>query len=184
MGLMGHIRAALRCARGTAAVEAALIFPILVSTLLGMVELAQFVEANRKAVSAAQSVADLVAQYKTHDDTSIAGVRQAANLILDPLRSASGNADIIIASIGYDDDGSSTMLWQHNPDGSLNITLDPTVADGLGSPGESVIMVRLSYTYDSLFDFIFDTKPLQEEAFARPRLARRIALNGDADHQS
>jgi hypothetical protein len=76
------------------------------------------------------------------------------------------------------------MLWQSNPDGSLAITMDPAVADGLGSPGESVIMVRLSYTYESLFDFIFDTKSLQEEAFARPRLARRIALNGDADHQS
>lgn len=177
---MGLIHALFRCRKGAAAIEAALLLPVLISMILGMVELTRYIEATRKAMSAAQTVADLVAQDSSHSDATLGEARTAASLVMDPLSTTADTFSMTIASIGFDANGASELLWQDPYDGTN--TVDPAVADGLGDPNESVIVVRLTYTYTSPFDFVIDQRTLSESAFARPRIARRIALNGQTDH--
>lgn len=177
---MGLIRALLGCRRGTAAVEAALLLPILVSTLLGMVEMTAYVEATRKAVSATQTVADLVAQDSSHTDATIQDIRNAATMVMYPLSAPTGLFDMTIASVGFDSSGDPELLWADNP--ATTPSVNVARAAGLGSANESVIMVTLTYTYDSLFGFLFESRTMREEAFARPRISRRIALNGLTEH--
>ncbi|WP_176793668.1 TadE/TadG family type IV pilus assembly protein [Rhodospira trueperi] len=172
-----------RCKRGTAAIEAALILPILLTMMLGMVELTTYVEATRKAVSAAQTVADLVAQESATTDNDLDVIRLAAESILAPLDTKNGKLKIAIASIGFDDDdGSTFVLWDDKDAGAPPVV--PSDADGLGSPGESVVMVSMSFQYDSPFGFMLTSSTLEESAFSRPRITRRIALNGKTDHNS
>jgi len=181
MGLIrGLIGALIRCRRGTAGVEAALLLPILISMLLGLVELSKYIEASRKAMSAAQTVADLVGQDASHTNATIAETRVAAALIMAPLTTTDGSFNMTIASVGFDANGDPDLLWQDPYVGIA--TVDANRAAGLGDAGESVIMVTLSYTYTSPFDFLFDQRTLSEAAFARPRIARRVALNGLTDH--
>jgi len=178
---MGLIHRILRCRRGTAAIEAALVFPVLVILLLGMVELTEYVEGNRKVMSAAQTVADLVTQDASHDDASMLDIRTAATKIMDPLNTDANNLTLVIASIGFDDGGNLRILWEYRS-GSGSLTIDPAVADGLSDANESVIVVALRFAYDSPFDFLIGNRTLNEMAMARPRIARRIALNGSTDH--
>jgi len=178
MGLTGIFA---QCRKGTVSVEAALVLPILISILLGMVEISNYIELSRKAMSAAQTVADLVAQEPSHTDATLAQIRDAAALILNPFPVDANSLSVTIASIGFDDSGDVDPLWQDPYDGS--IVGDPNDAVGLGDPTESVIMVTLSYVYDSPFNFLFtDKRTLNETAFARPRIARRTALNDKTDH--
>lgn len=163
--------------------EAALILPILLTMMLGMVELTTYVEATRKVVSAAQTVADLVAQETATTDSDLDVIRLAAQSILAPLDTQSGKLKITIASVGFDDDdGSTFVLWDDEDAGAPAVV--PSDANGLGSPGESVVAVSISYQYDSPFGFMLTSNTLEENAFARPRITRRIALNGRTDHNS
>lgn len=180
---MGLIRCILRCRRGASTVEAALIIPVLVALLLGMVEITNYLEATRKATSAAQTVADLVAQEATHDDESILDIRAAATLIMQPLTAGNDSMTLAIASVGFDPGENLRVLWQHNT-GGMAPTIDPSIAEGLSDAHESVIVVILQFDYRSPFDFLFTSNLLNETAMARPRIARRIALNGSTDHQS
>jgi len=180
---MARVLALLRCKRGTAAMEAALILPILITMMLGMVELTTYVEATRKAVSAAQTVADLVAQESATTDSNLDVIRLAAHSILAPLDTEDGKLLISIASIGFDDDdGSTFVLWEDQDPGATAILASD--ADELGSPGESVIAVTMTYEYESPFGFMLTTSTVEERSFARPRITRRIALNGKTDHNS
>jgi Flp pilus assembly protein TadG len=180
---MARIHALLGCKRGTAAMEAALILPVLITMMLGMVELTTYVEATRKAVSAAQTMADLVAQESATTDSDLDVIRMAAHSILAPLDTQGGKLKIAIASVGFDDDDGSTFILWDDEDPGAPIVL-PSDADGLGSPGESVVVVSMSFQYDSPFGFMITTSTMEESAFARPRITRRIALNGRTDHNS
>jgi Flp pilus assembly protein TadG len=177
---MGLIRRLFACRKGTAGIEAALVLPILISMILGLVEMTRYIEASRKAMSAAQTVADLVAQDASHTTTSINEVRVAASLIMAPLTTTDGSFNLTISSVGFDSNGDPELLWQDPYAGVA--TVDPAQATGLGDPNESVIAVNLTYTYQSPFDFFIDQRTLSESAYARPRITRRVALNGQTDH--
>ena len=179
---MELMRSVLRCRKGTAGVEAALLLPVLITMLLGLVEMSKYIEAAQRAMSAAQSVADLVTQDVTHTDASLAEIRTAARLVMAPLPTGNADLSIMIVSVGFDDqDGTPFVLWQDPYAGT--VTADPNRATDLGDPGESVIMVTMTYNYDSPFGFLFEGRTLTEEAFSRPRITSRIALNGKTDHE-
>ena len=177
---MDMIRKLLRCRRGVAAVEAALSIPILITMFVGMVELTAYIEAHRKALTAAQTVADLVAQESSISDATLADIRLAADAIMNPL--ATDTVSVTIASVGFDEQGDSDLLWEDKEAGGSSVSI--TDADGLGSPNESVIVVKMSYEYNSPFGFMFESESFENDAFARPRITRRIALNGQVDHTS
>lgn len=175
---MSALRQLFRCRRGVAAVEAALILPVLITMFLGMVELTAYIEATRKAMSATQTMADLVAQETALTTSDMADIRAAADLIMDPLTPTGDRGKIIIASIGFrESDDAPVVLWK--VDGGAGETVDHTKAAGLGSTLDSVIMVRLEYSYQSPFGFFFNTRNMVEEAFARPRISRLIEYDGD-----
>lgn len=170
-------RLLMRCRRGTAAVEAAFIMPVLILALLGMVELSAFLEANRKAMSAAQTVADLVSQEKRLGTSDMADIRAAADVIMNPLSPTGAEGSLLIASVGFrESDGAPRLLWLD--DGGSGISVDPTLADDLGVGGESIILVQLNYNYSSPFGFMFQSETLLERSFVRPRLSRLIEYNG------
>lgn len=174
---MTSLRKLIECRRGVAAVEAALILPVLITMFLGMVELSSYLEATRKAMSATQTMADLVSQETTLDTNDMADIRAAADLIMDPLTPTGAKGTIIITSIGFrESDDAPVVLWAD--DGGAGESVDHTKAAGLGSTLDSVIMVRLEYSYDSPFGFLFTTQNMVEEAFARPRISRLIEYNG------
>lgn len=174
---MGLIRRLLRDRRGTAGIEAGLVIPFMLLILFGMIELDQLVSADHKAVSAAQSLADLVAQETMHTTRSLEDIEALSATILEPLDYT--GLSITIASVGLETGtGAPRLLWQF-PVGSDPL---PVVdAQGLGDPGESVVMVRLAFHHRPRFEMMLGEHDIAETAFARPRLTRRIALNGELE---
>lgn len=163
--------------RGVAAVEFALALPVMITALLGTVEIANLVKSYGKAVSAAQTVADLSAQAPSLSTAQMDAIRTAAQRVLDPLPSGTGNLGLDVVSVGFDAAGTPSQLWRYQW-GAVSGAPSLAGARGLGGAGESVIMVRLSYVCVPVLHHIVPSKTFTEMSYTRPRLVRRIAFNG------
>ncbi len=150
-----------------AAVEAAMIFPIMTLMLLGVYDLGSAILANQKTIRASQVVADLVARGNMITDSDLNEAIEAGRLAFEPLNNTSYGVDIV--SIRFDDDGESEIVWRE----TLNMTpvADPlTRVEALEDSNEGVVMVSVNYDYVPLFaKFAVNSFAMQEVAFSRGR---------------
>ncbi len=169
------IKRLIKNCRGTAAMEFALIAPLLVSLWIGTIELSNVHIVGSKVAVAAQAAADLVAQreFVTADD--LADIIAAVNAILAPY--PIGNIGYDIASIETDLDGNLSVGWRITQ-GSLQAGGGgiPAEAQNLVSTNDSVIVANVAYLHRPALDLLFGDLTLDEAAYARPRRVRKIPL--------
>lgn len=191
---------------GASLVEFAFMMPILVLVLFMTISLSHMMMIDRKVTMTAQAAADLVAQRQEVDIDDIQDLLTAANLMMQPFAT---DFDISVAHIPFDDDTgvpdmTSGAAWRamiNTPTGldiripddeaenaaAGNTVTSPTGAltGALGGAGDSLIMLRMNYRYQSLwlsdFSLLGVTIPGQitfsKETYARPRLIRQIAAD-------
>jgi Flp pilus assembly protein TadG len=162
--------------RGLAVIEFAFLMPVMLLALLGTVEISNLVNSYSKTVSASQTVADLTGQSATLTTADMTGIVAAAQRVLDPLVSDATTLGVEVVSVGFDADNKPTQLWRYAWGNAQASSL--TGAQGLGVAGESVVMVTLTYTCVPLIHDIVPQKTFREVSYSRPRLVRKIALNG------
>ncbi len=155
-----------------AAVEAAMIFPVMLTMLLGIYDLGFGILANQKAVRASQVVADLVTRENVASDADIDEAVDAGRLAFQPMDTSSYGVDIV--SIRFDEDANGEILWRE----TVNMT---AVGDALGAvdalaeADEGVVMVSINYVYEPLFaGFIISEMTMEEVAFSRGRSSPAI----------
>jgi Flp pilus assembly protein TadG len=163
--------------RGIAAVEFALIAPVMVATLLGMIEANNIITSYSKSVSAAQTVSDLVSQSNTLTTTQVDSIVVGAQRVLDPLVSSITTLSVDVSSIAYDASGNPYQAWTYHW-GKTSTPPAPTLAKGLGAANESVIVAALSYICTPLIAEIVPKATFNQVAITRPRTTRKIAYNG------
>ncbi|RAU21141.1 pilus assembly protein [Paramagnetospirillum kuznetsovii] len=161
---------------GLAAIEFAVVMPMMLIALLGTVEISNLVNSYSKTVSASQTVADLTSQSQSLTTTDLNSIVIAAQRVLDPLISDATTLGIDVVSIGFDAGNHPVQLW-HYAWGMTQATA-LSGAQGLGVAGESVVMVTLSYKCVPLIHDIVPQKVFKEVSYSRPRLVRKIAYNG------
>lgn len=160
--------------RGVAAVEFALMLPILVILLIAIVEVSNLHLAGRKVTVAAQSAADLAAQEPFVTAGKLADIIASVNAVMAPF--AVGGMGYEIASVEADFDGNVSVGWRITQ-GSLQGAGGATQkARELVSTNDSVIAVTVTYVYRPALDFLFGDLDIVEEAFSRPRRVRVIPL--------
>lgn len=171
--MMHIIQKCLRCAKGAAVTEFVLIAPMMALLFTGAVEATHLLRLDRKLQNAAYATADLVTQKPTVSNDRMADILVAADLVIQPF--VTDGLAIGVASVVFDpDDGSASVDWSESQRGG---TVPNAVqqANGMGSPGDSVVIVRATYQYVPLFgELVFGTIPLEEKAFARPRRSASI----------
>ena len=172
-----RLRSLARDKGGLAALEFALVLPLMLTAMLGTVEISNLVNSYGKAVSASQTVADLTSQSSSLTTAQVNSIVVAAQRVLDPLASDTTNLGIDIVSVGFDAANKPIKLWQFSW-GKSAPSIALTGAQGLGVAGESVILVSLSYTCIPLIHQIVPQITFNEVSYSRPRLVRKIALNG------
>ncbi len=152
---------------GLAAIEAALIFPIMLVLLVGVFDAGNAILANQKTIRASQVVADLVARNNIVNSADILEAVEAGKLAFEPLDSSSYGVDIV--SIRFDENANGQIVWRE----TVNMT---PVADPLASvtaleqPDEGVVMVSVVYNYEPLFaGFVMSAFGMQETAYSRGR---------------
>jgi len=162
----------LRKNDAVAAVESALIFPIMLVMLLGTYDTGFGILAAQKTIRATQVTADLIARYRSVTDGNVDEAIQAGMLALTPNDVSSFGVDI--QSLEFDDDGAVVSLWCE----TRNMNRNSVAVSSLGplaAPGEGVVVVTVRYDYEPTFSgFLFDTISLQEVSFVRGRLTSSV----------
>ena len=185
------LRSIVRQNRGTAAIEFALVAPIMVIIMIGMYEGAQIERVDMMLSNSAAAVADLVAQQVDGvtggTSGSLGNFCSAAKRMMTvfPTNGTAGNANaysLAIASVTNYTSGGVKVDWES--DGSCSVTAtalgsaaktmvtSPTnLIPNAGSPyGDSVIVVHATYIYYSVIQYILPGLfTLTQDAYARPR---------------
>lgn len=160
---------------GLAAVEFALIAPVLVVLFLGSVTLSNALIAREKVASVASSAADLVAQSTQISNSGMSDIFAALNALIFPY--STSNAKIVIASIVSDGNGGAKVAWsdaQNTAPYSVGQTV--TVPNGLITPSGSVILAKIDYDYQSLVSGVVGNAFAMSDTFyARPRKTAQVS---------
>jgi Flp pilus assembly protein TadG len=164
--------------RGAAAVEFALIAPILVLIYMALVELCEAMLAERKVEHAASAVGDLVAQGTATSQAAIGQYYDAAGLIVGPF--STNPLQMRVSSVKTDASGNATVDWGNATSNSTALCkgTSVTLPKNLIGPNQSVIMSEAIYTYSSplnyfiknalTFDQVFYLAPRQSTSVTCP----------------
>lgn len=176
----------LRADKGVAAVEFALILPVMLLVYLGTLEASTLITMDRKVQSVAGAVGDLVARA---DETI------SASQLQDYFRAASGimtpysPTDVlqVVTAVDVAADGTTTVVWTRQYlNGVYSATTPHTVGDEYPLPAEMVaisldrmvIAAEASYSYTPLLGIIINQPiDLYRSSFFVPRFGEDITLN-------
>ena len=170
------IKAWWRDESGLAAAEAAMIFPILLTLLLGTFDLGNAILANQKSIRASQIVADLVTRRSTVDDVDVNEAIEAGRLALHPFDVEGFGVDVI--SIRFDDEAAAEIVWRETQNMSPYSNALSDVA-ALAEANSGVVMVVVNYRYKPAFgDFVTGDIEMAERAFTRGRRSAVVCRDG------
>ncbi|MGF1649967.1 MAG: TadE/TadG family type IV pilus assembly protein [Hyphomicrobiaceae bacterium] len=173
-----------------AAIEFAMVLPILFVMFVGTIELSQAITADRRVTQIASSTADLVARTKTIKRCEIDGIMQIVNHIIKPYSPADLQATIASVVADPNNAAQTTVAWSYHHNGGYGSNLSPgntyTLPEGVVAAGDSVIVASVRYTYNPtstpvMFShFITAAIPLTETFFLKPRLSSTVEISNDA----
>lgn len=173
--------------RGVAAVEMALIAPILMVMLLGMSELALRMRAQYKAAQTATTVADMIARYQAVTASDVKGLLDASSKIIGSSDFATKGVVILSSASKSTATANPKVAWRCKGGGSFSATSKIGNVGSLATlPGDlaldaddNVIIAEVFYNYEPGINFIFNTHSvLYNVSTFRPRLGALTTAPG------
>lgn len=150
-----------------AAVEAAMIFPIMLTLFMGVYDAGFAILANQKAIRSSQVVADLITRQNIVNATDVDEAIEAGRLAFEPLDSSSYGVDIV--SFRFDESANKEIVWRQT-ENMTPVSNPLTRVDPLAIEDEGAVMVVVEYRFEPFFSgFVFNAIDMQEVAFGRGR---------------
>jgi Flp pilus assembly protein TadG len=163
--------------RGVSAVEFALILPVLMIFYFGMAELTEAMMAQRRLSHLTASIGDVVARDQKFTDARRDDVFSVGNVLMAPFPTAT--LRMCIVSIASDAAGKDVVVWSEKSNAPANCPAANAIVDippSVLPAGQSVIMSKASYDYDSVFKLIIpQTMTFRRTFYLRPRLSDQVA---------
>ncbi len=153
-----------------AAVEFALVLPVMLTMLVGGAELANAMTADKKVSQAAATAADLVAQDNEIRNAEMNDIMDALRAIMFPFTDQ--GLTIRITSVQADAQGRLTVAWSDARGiapraAGAAVTLPQTQ---MVQPGGSVIWAEVTYQFqDEDGMFLTDGVTMEDQFYLRPR---------------
>jgi Flp pilus assembly protein TadG len=192
--MLRRLRTFARGASGMAAVEFALIAPIMMVLFFGLVELCNALNAHQKVTSVASTAADLTGQAKSVTAADLDDIFAASSAIMTPF--SASDVSIVITSIGGSGQRNvGKVLWSvtnghgvaHNVGDTIDIgnpaALDDSdigllPADCADGTQCSLILAEVSYTYRSSYaKIITGDLPMTDTFYTKPRRVIAVACD-------
>jgi Flp pilus assembly protein TadG len=172
--LGGRMRAFGAATSGVAAVEFAMILPVLLTMYLGMVEVTKGVTTNRKVTLLSRTVADLTAQAAELSDTARNNIFDASSYVLQPGDPA--GAKMLMVSVYVDSTGKAAICWAEQR-GGMTIPTDVAALNlpsGLLIKSTSLIVGKAELPYNPAAKLINASYTLTETSYMRPRISTQV----------
>jgi Flp pilus assembly pilin Flp len=173
--------------RGVAAIETALIMPIMLIMYIGMIDLTSLVSMNRKLTQAASTLADVITQSKdTIDESNVSDIFNAVDLIM-----IEGAADVAldITVEGYRKVGGvATKQWSKSR-GVCTAAVDTTKMLLLMDANNDIIVAKVCTEFFPFAGNVLghvilgaDSIKMNEVITERPRLSDQLSCYKSATH--
>lgn len=161
--------------RGVSAVEFAMLLPLMLSLYLGAVEISQGIGADRKVTLTARTVADLVSQVSSINNSDMTNSLNAATAVMAPFSSA--NLKVTVTSVSIDAQGKATVAWSDTKNGSARAKGSTvTLPAALNVPNSSLIWSEVQYSYTPVVGHVVTgTLTLKDQIYMRPRVSDAVA---------
>jgi TadE-like protein len=156
--------------RGVAAIEMAIIFPVMIILYIGLVDVTNLLMVNRRVTLTTSTLADLVTQADSTITTAdIDGVFESARAIFEPMPVDGISLNLWAFRM---QDGSPTLQWTYT--NGVTCGAAPEGGDDMESlmeDGNDIIVGRVCYNQEAILGSLFsvDTLELEDELMLRPR---------------
>jgi Flp pilus assembly protein TadG len=173
--ILRRVRRFVRDPRGVAAIEFAMLLPMMVALYLGTVEVSQGVSIDRKVTLTTRTVVDLVTQSASINNASMTNILDSSAKILSPY--PTGNLRVTVSAVTIAADGKATIAWSDTRNGTAHpvgqqVTL-PSPA--LAVPNTTLIWSEVAYPYTPQIGYVITgTVNLSDQIYMRPRLSDTV----------
>lgn len=182
---MQRIRRFFRSESGIAAVEFALIAPVMMLLFLGGVEMARYILIHQKIDRAANTIADNIAQMEAVTTGDLNILFAAANDLVRPYDMQT-NGEIIISSVTKTGTNNPLVVWQYRSNtvpsktshiGAVNGTA--TLPNGFTmQANDDLIVAEVFYDFTPMVgETVMEGGGIYKVAYFRPRLGALDTLN-------
>jgi len=159
---------------GIAALEFALLLPVMLLLYFGAVELSEALTLNRKVAHVSSSLGDLVTQSKTITASEMSSILDAAAAIMTPYSETP--LKMKVTGVTIDANGKATVAWSYaRNDTKLTKGATVTVPPTVKQPSSFIVMTEVHYPYTPTIGYVMTgTFDLNDEFYMRPRLSPAI----------
>ena len=163
---------------GAAAVEFAMLLPLMVTLYLGGVEVSQAVAIDRKVTLIARSLGDLVAQATNVTNAEMSNILTASAAIVVPYQDTKLN--ITVSSVKIDAAGVAKIAWSDTKGGTARaVGSTVTLPAALNTASTTLIWAEAQYAYTPTIGYVITgTMNLRDQIYMRPRLSDCVTRDG------
>ncbi len=175
---MGLMRSFAKDSRGVAAIEFALIAPVMILLYCGVAELGQALVADAKTSHVASAVGDLVAQTDTVSTNDLSDIFSIGTTIMSPFPTAT--LQMRVTSVTANAAGKPLVDWSRGYGGYTALAANSAVTVPMAlAAGDSLIMTQSQYQYTSVIRYILPHALTYNAAFyLRPRRSDKVTCTG------
>jgi Flp pilus assembly protein TadG len=174
MSLLQRLRRFGAARKGSAALEFAIIAPMMVFLLFGSVDLLDVLNANKRVQNATSSIADVVARDTEVSSTEIDGLWAALDVLMFPDHGT--NVNMRVSSVSIINGTTARVVWSRGHGMTARVdNSNVTLPAAMMTAGTSVIMTETTYSYSSPLGFLLPGPvTLHHDAYRRSRLVDPI----------
>jgi Flp pilus assembly protein TadG len=155
--------------RGVAAIEFAMIIPVLLLLCLASVDAGRALAIYMKVRSATYTLDAITNQYTTIQSSDMQSIVGATSVVLSPY--SSSPVVVTISQVYISSKGAATVSWSYSLNGTAHAQgSSMTVPSALATPSSYLIFGEVSYAYTPMFGyFIKNAINLADNLYMTPR---------------
>ncbi|AMN45100.1 TadE/TadG family type IV pilus assembly protein [Rhodoplanes sp. Z2-YC6860] len=160
--------------RGIAAVEFAMLLPLMLTLWLGTTEISTGIAANRKVTLTARTLADLTSQVTGLSTSDMTNSLNAAAAVISPYNA--GNLKATVSSVSIDANNKATIAWSVTKNGTAHaVGSSVTLPSALLIANSCLIWSEVQYAYKPTIGYVVTgTLQLKDQIYMRPRLSNCV----------
>jgi Flp pilus assembly protein TadG len=161
---------------GVAAVEFAMVLPVLTLMFLASFDGGRAIAVYMKVRTASYTLAAIANQYASINDAAMSGIFTATTNVLAPYPTAP--LALTVSEIAIDASGNATVSWSSTQGGTARaVGSSITVPTNLATPNSYLILGEVKYSYAPMFGYFNSgaTIGLSDSLYVTPRSTSSIA---------